>query len=109
VHELAITESVVSAVAQRIGSARVRRVVLEVGCLAAVVPEAMAFCFDICCEGTTLEGATLEIVPVPARGRCPQCATEVDVTDPLGGCACGSFVLDLMGGRDLRIKEVEVI
>jgi hydrogenase nickel incorporation protein HypA/HybF len=109
VHELAITESVVSAVAERMGAARVRRVVLEVGCLSGVVPDAVAFCFDLCCQGTTLEGATLEIVHVPARGRCPDCATEVDVTDPLGGCMCGSQVVDLAGGQDLRIREVEVI
>ena len=98
-----------SAVAERIGSARVRRVVLEVGCLAAVVPDAMTFCFDVCTEGTALEGATLDIVRIPARGRCPECAREVDVTDLLGGCQCGSHVLDLVGGQELRIKEVEVI
>ncbi len=108
-HELAITESVVNAVAERLGGARVRRVVVEVGCLSGVVPDAMAFCFDLCCAGTTLEGATLEIVSVPAHGRCPRCATTVAVTDPLGWCACGSDVLDLAGGQELRIKEVEVI
>jgi hydrogenase nickel incorporation protein HypA/HybF len=108
-HELAITERVVSAVVARLGSARVRRVVLEVGCLSGVVPDAVAFCFDVCSGGTTLEGATLEIVPIPARGRCPHCRTEVDVTDILGACACGSPVVDLAGGQELRIKEVEVI
>jgi hydrogenase nickel incorporation protein HypA/HybF len=69
----------------------------------------MTFCFDLCCAGTPLEGAALEILRIPARGRCPECATEVDVTDPLGGCACGSPVLDLAGGQELRIKEVEVL
>ena len=108
-HELAITQSVVSAVAERIGSARVTRVVLEVGWLAGVVPDTIAFCFDVCTEGTMLEGAALDIVRIPARGRCPACARDVDVTDPLGGCQCGSHVLDLVGGQELRIKEVEVI
>jgi hydrogenase nickel incorporation protein HypA/HybF len=109
VHELAITQHVVHVVAERMGNARVKRVVLEVGCLSGVVPDAVAFCYDLCCDGTTLAGSTLEIVPVPARGRCPHCAVEVDVTDPLGDCACGSPVVDLVGGQDLRIKEVEVI
>jgi hydrogenase nickel incorporation protein HypA/HybF len=109
VHELAITESVVAAVAERTGDARVTRVVLEVGCLSGVVPDSVAFCFDLCTQGTTLEGATLDIVSVPAHGRCLACAAELEVRDPLACCACGGVPHDLTGGQELRIKEVEVI
>lgn len=108
-HELAITDHVVAAVAARVGDARVTRVVLEVGCLSGVVPDAVAFCFDLCSQGTALEGAALEIVAVRARGRCLECALEAEVEDPLAACACGSVSLELAGGRDLRIKEVEVL
>lgn len=61
-HELAITESVVECVLERMGETRVVRVVLEVGKLSAVVPDALRFCFDLSAHGTTLEGATLDIV-----------------------------------------------
>lgn len=60
-HELAITQDLVEAVVAQCGGRRVRRVVVIVGALAAVLPDAMRFCFDICVEGTELEGATLEI------------------------------------------------
>ena len=108
-HELAITESVVATVAERLGDARVTRVVLEVGCLSGVVPESVAFCFDLCTRGTTLEGAALDIVTVPARGRCLACAADMEVRDALACCACGGVPHDLTGGQDLRIREVEVI
>jgi hydrogenase nickel incorporation protein HypA/HybF len=60
-HELAITESMVAAVAERVGAARVARVRLQIGSLAGVVPHALRFCFDICAHGTVLEGAEMRI------------------------------------------------
>jgi hydrogenase nickel incorporation protein HypA/HybF len=66
-HELAIMESVVAAVTERIGAERVTVVRLQVGRLAAVVPEALQFCFEICAQGTPLEGAALEIASTPGE------------------------------------------
>jgi hydrogenase nickel incorporation protein HypA/HybF len=109
VHELAITESVVEAVVERVAGARVGRVVMEVGKLCAVVPDALQFCFDLCAQGTSLEGATLEILAVPARATCATCHTEFDIDHMFGVCACGSADLSFVGGDQLRIREVEVI
>lgn len=108
-HELAITDGIVSGVAERVAGARVTRVVLELGRLSGVVPEAIRFCFDLCAEGTVLAGAQLEIVPIPGRSRCRACGAEGEVLDWLDLCACGSAELDLSGGRELRVREVEVI
>jgi hydrogenase nickel incorporation protein HypA/HybF len=62
VHELSITRNVVAIVSERATGQRVTRVRLEIGRLSAVVPDSIRFCFDICAQGTPLEGATLEIV-----------------------------------------------
>jgi hydrogenase nickel incorporation protein HypA/HybF len=111
-HELAISERIVAAITERLGDARVTRVVLEVGSLSGVVPDAVRFCFDVCAQGTTLDGAALDIVTLPARARCSSCAAESEivdlVTDLLAVCPCGSICLEVMGGQELRIKEVEV-
>jgi hydrogenase nickel incorporation protein HypA/HybF len=108
VHELAITESLVAAVADSVGSDRVARVRLQVGRLAGVVPEALQFCFETCARGTVLEGAALVIDVIPARGRCRQCAAEIAMTSFLDACACGSIEVDVLSGEELRIKNVEV-
>src|SRR5512138_1365039 len=107
-HELAITESMVAAVAEAVGVARVARVRLQVGRLAGVVPQALQFCFDACARGTTLEGAALEIDEVPAVGRCRQCGAELAMTSFLADCACGSIEVELISGQELRIMHVEV-
>jgi hydrogenase nickel incorporation protein HypA/HybF len=108
VHELAITESMVAAVADSVGPARVARVRLQVGRLAGVVPHALRFCFDACTRGTVLEGAALEIEEIPARGRCRRCSAEMAMATFLDPCACGCLEVELVAGQELRIKNVEV-
>lgn len=107
-HELAITESLVAAVAENVGTARVARVRLQVGQLAGVLPSALQFCFEACARGTPLEGATLQIDEIPARGRCRACQTEMTILTFVDTCACGSIEVDLLSGQELRIKDVEV-
>jgi hydrogenase nickel incorporation protein HypA/HybF len=109
-HELAIAESIVEAVGEHVGDARVTRVVLEVGALACVEPDAIRFCFSACAQGTAADGAALEIVEVPARARCRTCgAAEVPVDPRIPLCECGSADLDLVDGGQLRVRAVEVI
>lgn len=107
-HELALTETVVQMVRERLGDERVVRVRLEVGRRMAVVPDALRFCFDVCSRGTSLDGARLEIDEVAARGRCRACGDEGELPDALPLCACGSADVEVAGGDELRIKEVEV-
>lgn len=60
-HELAIMHGIVESVTEKSGGVRILRIVLEIGELAAVLPDALRFCFDIAAEGTLAEGATLDI------------------------------------------------
>jgi hydrogenase nickel incorporation protein HypA/HybF len=108
-HELAIAESVVEAVAERVADARVTRVVLEVGALACVEPEAIRFCFAATAQGTVVEGAALELVEIAARARCRTCGAQDVAVDPrIPLCPCGSADLDLVDGSQLRVRAVEV-
>lgn len=108
-HELAITQSVVEAVRERLGDAPVRVVTLEIGQLSGVVAESVRFCFDLCTDGTPLEGARLEILETPGSGHCRVCGADVMVDDLIPLCTCGSADLDIRGGQELRIKQVEVV
>jgi hydrogenase nickel incorporation protein HypA/HybF len=108
VHELAITESIVDAVRERVGDTKVRVVRLEVGALSGVVADALRFCFDVCAQGTTLEGARLEIAEIPGRAHCRDCLTTVDLPDLIVLCPCGSANLEVVTGSELRIKNVEL-
>lgn len=109
-HELAIAEGVVEAVGERVGGARVLRVVLRVGRLTCVEPDAIRLCFEACALGTSVEGAALDIVDVPARARCHGCgAADVEVDPRIPLCACGSADLEVLGGEELLVSAVEVV
>jgi hydrogenase nickel incorporation protein HypA/HybF len=60
-HELAIATDIIEACEEASAGATVRRVVLEIGRLSPVAPEAVRFCFELAGAGTVAEGATLEI------------------------------------------------
>ncbi len=108
-HELGIAQEVVALVAEQAGESRVTRVVLEVGKLAAVLPDAIQFCFALCAEDTSLEGANLIILETPGRARCRACNNELELERPFGRCECGSTDLEWLSGEELKIKEFEVI
>jgi hydrogenase nickel incorporation protein HypA/HybF len=107
-HELGIAQEVVAIVAAH-ARGRVTRVVLEIGKLSAVLPDAIRFCFDLCTEGTVVAGAELSIIEIPGRALCRQCGAEVALEQPFGRCDCGSTELEWLSGEELNVKEYEVI
>jgi hydrogenase nickel incorporation protein HypA/HybF len=108
-HELSITESIVATVVEHTGTSRVIRVFLEIGRGSGVLPDAVRFCFDLCAQGTTLEGAVLDIAEIPIQARCRACGTVLTHEDLVASCPCGSADLEITAGRELRVLEVEVI
>ena len=108
-HELGLMDEIVASVARAVDGARVTRVRLEVGRLAAVVPDALRFCFEVCARGTLLEGASLEIAEVSGEGRCRTCGTVMVLDDVLAVCPCGSPDYEVLSGHLIRVKDVEVI
>jgi hydrogenase nickel incorporation protein HypA/HybF len=107
-HELAITQEIVDIATTRARDARVSRVVVEIGRLTAVLPGAVQFCFAACTEGTVAEGATLEIVEVPGRGRCTACGAEQVLEQAYAICPCGSSGFEWLSGEELTVRTIEL-
>jgi hydrogenase nickel incorporation protein HypA/HybF len=107
-HELGITQNIIAIVTENAQGKKVQRVLLEIGKLSAIMPDAIKFCFDICAQGTIVEGARLEILEIPGMAKCRECGTNFYVEKPFGICECGSIKLDIIAGEELKIKEIEV-
>jgi hydrogenase nickel incorporation protein HypA/HybF len=111
-HELGITQEIVETLSQRASelrpNARVTRVVLEIGKLSAILPDAIRFCFDLCTEGTPVEGASLQIIEPQGKARCKLCSSEMIFEQPFGECACGGIDFEWLSGGELRIQEMEI-
>ncbi|MGA9664907.1 MAG: hydrogenase maturation nickel metallochaperone HypA [Gallionella sp.] len=111
-HEMSIAESVLQIIqdaARAEGYAKVKAVWLEIGQLAAVEKESLRFCFDAVTRDSIAEDARLEIIDTAGRGWCMQCACNVAVTARYEPCpSCGSSQVEVTGGEEMRVKELEV-
>jgi hydrogenase nickel incorporation protein HypA/HybF len=111
-HEMSLCQGVVQILEEQAVAhsySRVKTVRLEIGPLAAVEPEAMRFCFDAATRGTIAENATLDIIETAASAWCFSCGDTVSIAARYSVCPkCGSHQLQVTGGDELRIKELEV-
>jgi hydrogenase nickel incorporation protein HypA/HybF len=111
-HEMSLAEGVVQIVedyARRENFRRVKTVWLEIGRLSGVETEAMRFCFEAATRRTVAEGAKLEILETPGSAWCLKCSEPVAVAARYDPCPrCGGYQLQVTGGTEMRVKELEV-
>ncbi len=111
-HEMSLCEGILQVMeseAQKQGFSQVKNVWLEIGDLAGVEVEAMLFSFDAVTRNSLADGAKLNIINIPGTAWCMQCGKNVPVTERFDACPeCGSYQLQVTGGDEMRIKELEV-
>jgi hydrogenase nickel incorporation protein HypA/HybF len=111
-HEMSLCEGVLRILEEQARDqafSRVKTVWLEIGDLASVEKEAMRFSFDVVMKGSLADGARLEIIEIPGQAWCMQCMKPVAIKHLFDACNdCGSHQLQVTGGEEMRIKELEV-
>jgi len=111
-HEMSLVEGVrelIEDAAKREGFAHVRSVRVEIGQLSGVEREAFEFCFDLAMRGSLVEGARLDIVATPGRGRCPGCGQETALALVYDACEhCGELPVAVIAGTEMRVIDLEV-
>jgi hydrogenase nickel incorporation protein HypA/HybF len=111
-HEMALAEGVLQIVedtARANTAAQVRSVLLEIGALSHVEEQALRFCFDAVTRGTIADGARLDVRAVPGRAWCMPCGAAVPLQRLGEACPqCGSYQLQVTGGEEMKVKEIEV-
>jgi hydrogenase nickel incorporation protein HypA/HybF len=112
-HEMGIALQIIeiakASIPPEVREARVERVNLKIGKLAAVVPSSLRFCFDVAAKGTALEGAALAIEEVPVEARCNDCGRRWTIEGPAFSCpACASGSIEMLSGRELDIVSIEI-
>jgi hydrogenase nickel incorporation protein HypA/HybF len=108
-HEAGITAEIIEIAAEKAAGARVKRIVLEIGKLSAILPDAVRFAFEAMSPESPVAGAVLEIREIPGQARCRACSAVFPLETPLGLCACGGTDLEWLSGEELRLKELEVL
>jgi hydrogenase nickel incorporation protein HypA/HybF len=110
VHELSMCEAIADTVVRRAAGRQVLTVTVRIGYLRQVVPDAMAFAWEMLTAGTALEGTALEIEHIAATVACERCGAITTLEAPVLVCAsCGDRAVTLQSGDELMIVSLETV
>jgi hydrogenase nickel incorporation protein HypA/HybF len=114
-HELTLAIAMVrevEAVMARDGASELLSLRVGIGELSGVERAAFELCFPVAAEGTRAEGAALCIDELPVELSCAACgerAPALGSSQFVAVCtACGATEVEIIGGRDLVIRSLEV-
>ncbi|MGF1487537.1 MAG: hydrogenase maturation nickel metallochaperone HypA [Prochloraceae cyanobacterium] len=110
-HEVAIMEQTIEIAidnASTQGVDRIHTLKMRVGLMSGVVPEALAFAFDVVTQNTIVQGANLEIETVPVTCYCSDCNTTFQPPDLFYECPeCGKFSDRILSGKEIELVSIE--
>ena len=113
VHELSLAEGILQLVErarERDPFERVARLRLEAGALCGVEVSALRFALAVIAAGTCLEAAVIDIDEPAAAAWCAPCEQAVSIRSRLEPCPlCGGHQLNVSGGTELRVVDLQVV
>ncbi|KTC80295.1 hydrogenase maturation nickel metallochaperone HypA [Legionella cherrii] len=111
-HELWVCKSILEIIKQKAAATqctRVKKIILEIGQLAAIEKDALTFGFKVITEGTIAENAELYIIDIPGEGLCESCQNRSPLQQYYDACqVCGGHQLKVIQGEELQIKSMVV-
>ena len=111
-HEMSIAINIVDIAvdtARKSAAKKINEIVVDLGTLAGIIPDSLLFCYDSACKDTMAEGSRLKLNIIPAMAVCDSCHHEFEADSPVPMCPkCENFVLQVSGGRELKIKSINV-
>jgi hydrogenase nickel incorporation protein HypA/HybF len=109
-HEFSLVEQILSRALElsgENGGLPIEEVVVEIGTLQQVVPEALLFAFEAARAETPAAEAKLTWTSIPARIMCPACSGEYETSDVIWACPdCHTPGGRVVQGDDLILKRV---
>ncbi len=111
-HELSIIQNIIGIVsleAGRSGANRVSEVHLEIGKLSGIEFDSLEFAVKSLAPGSVIEDAEIFIEKPEGMARCNSCGNEFTLDSFIGYCnSCSSFDLQIIRGRELRVKSITI-
>jgi hydrogenase nickel incorporation protein HypA/HybF len=112
-HELPITEGILSLAldtAQQAGVRRITAIDLVIGDVSSIADDSVQFYFDVLSRGTPAEGAVLRFRREAATLVCCACGQRAETRPPLPRACpfCGSSRVQVVGGQAFAIESIEV-
>ncbi len=111
-HELSIVMSIVDIAqqqAERANASIIDEIEIDIGCLSTVQMEAFDFAWDQAVKETILEGATKKINRIKGKAKCFDCEKSFPIENLYDACPeCGQHLIDIVEGKELRVRSLVV-
>jgi hydrogenase nickel incorporation protein HypA/HybF len=111
-HELSIAQSIVELAeeqARKHQAKHIEEVELEIGVMSGVELHALDFALESCIKGTMLEPAKIVRHVIKGEGRCGDCENIFPLERLFTPCpACGSCAINILKGKELKIKSIVI-
>ncbi|MCC5932011.1 MAG: hydrogenase maturation nickel metallochaperone HypA [Cyclobacteriaceae bacterium] len=111
-HELSIALNIAecaSEIATKHNATGIKNIRVEIGALAGIDSEALQFAWPEVLKRCGLFNAELIIEEVKASALCNKCGQTFSCSSVFELCPqCGAFDLRIHGGKELRIKNMEL-
>lgn len=113
-HELSIIHSILETAEQELRRRgegyTVESIELEIGELAGVEISTVEFLWPAAVGQTVLENAGCSITRMPGTAQCHDCGASFTLQQYFDPCPdCGSHLLHITGGEELRIKSLTLV
>jgi len=109
-HEMAVAQNLVDAIAEEARKRRAKPVRAKMSCgeLNGVNDEVLSFAFEAVAQGTVCEGIELQIEHKPLRAQCRACGRRYTVDLSNTRCPdCGGEDFKLLPDAPLLLDEIE--
>ena len=108
-HELSVASAMVNTAVKHAQGRKVSVVTVRFGALRQVVPDSLAFYWDIVARDSLCDGSRLEQILVPVKLRCEGCSHEWSPDWAVFRCdRCGSADVTILQGEELEVESIEI-
>lgn len=112
-HELSIAMDIVR-IAEgetvKVNAEKVLKIELEIGVLSGIELDALNFVWGSAVKKSVLEHAVKEIIVIEGVGKCEDCGNVFEMENIYDCCPkCGSNFKNILKGKELKVKTLEVI
>jgi hydrogenase nickel incorporation protein HypA/HybF len=111
-HELAITQSILSIAQKHAIQAQASRVIdiyLVMGQLSSIVDDSVQYYWDMISQDTLCSGARLHFDRIPAKLICLNCGTNYNLEEGLTPCPqCNSTQVKVISGEEFWVDSIEI-
>ncbi len=109
-HELSIVMSIIDIATKQAAqenASLIEEIEIDIGCLSTVEMNAFDFAWNQAVKETVLETTTKKINRIKGKAVCIDCGAQFPIENVYDECpACGEHFLNIIEGKELRVKSL---